>query len=224
MDGSIFSTAFFAIDTVAAITFAITGALVASRKELDLLGFMWFAIITGVGGGTIRDLILGLPVFWIQDQTPIYACLLTAVAVYFIAPRLESRYKYILWADALGMAFVTIAGAAKSLELGTGSVVAIIMGVTTASVGGIIRDTLGQEPSVILRREIYVAASAAGAIAMTSLVAGGVPTVRAAVVGFGIAFLMRILSVIFNWTIPVYGSRPGTKIEKKPSRKSDPKK
>ncbi|MBL1404634.1 MAG: hypothetical protein COC17_00225 [Hyphomicrobiales bacterium] len=206
-----FSTAFFAIDTIAAITFAITGALVASRKELDILGFMWFAIITGVGGGTVRDLILDQPVFWIVDQTPIYACLVTAILVYFIAPRIESRYKYILWADALGMAFVTIAGTAKSLEFGTGSVVAIIMGVTTASVGGIIRDTLGQEPSVILRREIYVAASAAGAITMTSLVAGGVPAIRAAAIGFCVAFLLRILAVIFNWTIPVYRSRPGSK-------------
>ena len=143
-----------ALDLISAVSFAATGALVASRKELDILGFVWFAVITGVGGGTTRDLILGQPVFWVEDPTPVIACILTAIVTHFAAHMMEYRYRYILWLDAFGMALVSVVGTLKALDAGAGVTVAIAMGVITANVGGIIRDTLGQEPSVILRREI----------------------------------------------------------------------
>src|SRR3954454_920503 len=97
-------------DILAAVVFAVSGSLVASRKGMDVMGFMWLAAITGVGGGTVRDLILGEPVFWVQ--TPIYvsAFLVTAVAMHFVAPLVESRYRTLLWFDAFGLALVTVAG------------------------------------------------------------------------------------------------------------------
>ncbi|MFK7902250.1 MAG: trimeric intracellular cation channel family protein [Nitratireductor sp.] len=205
-----FSTAFFALDTFAAIAFATTGALVASRKQLDLLGFIWFAFITGVGGGTVRDVILDQPVFWLQNHIPVYACIIMALLAFVFASRLESRFKWLLWADALGMAIVTVAGVSKSLELGTGSLIAIIMGVTTASVGGIIRDTIGQEKSVILRREIYVAASALGAIIMVALISLQVDHLLAAIAGLLSALILRLVSVRYNWAIPRYKPRAET--------------
>ncbi|MGR3497280.1 MAG: trimeric intracellular cation channel family protein [Limimaricola soesokkakensis] len=200
-----------ALDLISAVSFAATGALVASRKELDILGFVWFAVITGVGGGTTRDLILGEPVFWVEDPTPVIACILTAIVTHFAAHMMEYRYRYILWLDAFGMALVSVVGTLKALDAGAGVTVAIAMGVITANVGGIIRDTLGHEPSVILRREIYVAASMLGAAACAALVLSGAGREAAALAGFGLAFTLRIVALWRSWSLPAYRSRPGRK-------------
>ena len=146
-------------DVLAAIVFAVSGSLVASRKGLDVMGFMWFAVITGVGGGTVLDLILNVPVFWVQDPAHVSACLVTAVVMHFVAPLVESRYKTLLWFDAFGLALVTVAGTAKASDAGAPALVAVAMGAVTGVVGGIIRDTLGHVPSVLLGHEIYVTAS-----------------------------------------------------------------
>ena len=103
-------------DVLGAIVFAVSGALVASRKGMDVMGFMWLAVITGVGGGTMRDLILGVPVFWVQHPAQVAACLVTAVVMHFIAPLVESRYTMLLWFDAFGLALVTVAGTVKAVK------------------------------------------------------------------------------------------------------------
>jgi uncharacterized membrane protein YeiH len=198
-----------ALDLSAAAVFALTGALVASRKQLDIVGFLWLAVVTGVGGGTVRDLLLGVPVFWVRDVSPVVACLAAAVLAYFTAHHVHSRYRLILWLDALGLALVTIAGTAKGLDAGTGPVVAVVMGVVTASVGGIIRDILGNEPSIILRREIYVTASLAGAALYVGLAGAGVDRVAAALAGGTTVFVVRGLAMAFGWTLPTYRARPG---------------
>ena len=149
-------------DVLAAVVFAVSGALVASRRGMDVMGFIWLAVITGVGGGTVRDLILDVPVFWVQSPVYVSACLVTAVVMHFVAPLVESRYKTLRWFDAFGLALVTVAGTVKSLDVGAPALVAIAMGVVTGSLGGIIRDTLGHVPSVILSHEIYVTASILG--------------------------------------------------------------
>ncbi len=120
-------------------------------------------LINEVAGGTVRDLLLGLPVFWAIDPTPIALRLFAVGAVHFTAHLVASRYRLLLWLDALGMALVTVAGAAKAADVGAGTLIAIVMGVITASDGGIIRDILGQEAALVMRREIYVTASALGA-------------------------------------------------------------
>ena len=119
-------------DILAAVVFAVSGALVASRKSMDAMGFMWLAVITGVGGGTVRDLILNVPVFWVQNPAHVSACLVTAVVMHFIAPLVESRYRTLLWFDAFGLALVTVAGTVKALDVGAPSLVAIAMGAVTA--------------------------------------------------------------------------------------------
>ena len=156
-------------DILAAVVFAVSGALVASRKGMDVMGFMWFAVITGVGGGTVRDLILNVPVFWVQNPVHVSACLVTAVVMHFVAPLVESRYRTLLWFDAFGLALVTVAGTVKASDVGAPALVAIAMGAVTGSVGGIIRDTLGHVPSVLLGHEIYVTASVLGACTYVGL-------------------------------------------------------
>ena len=203
------------LDLAAAIAFAVTGALAASRKQLDIVGFAWLALATGVGGGTMRDLLLGLPVFWVVAPAPLVACLLAAAAVHFLAHLMESRYRYILVFDALGMALVSIAGAARAVDAGAGPLVAVVMGVFTASVGGIIRDTLANEPSIILRREIYVAAAALGAAVFVILDATVAGRGWAAVIAFAAAFGLRAAALAFGWTLPAYRARPGRDVEER---------
>jgi len=202
-----------ALDLAAAAVFALTGAFVASRKQMDIVGFMWLGVVTGVGGGTVRDLLLGAPVFWVRDVSPVVACILAAVLAFFTAHYVQSRYRWILWLDALGLALVTIAGAAKGLDTGTGPIVAVVMGVITAAVGGIIRDILGHEPSIILRREIYVTASLAGAVLFVALSGTGSDRIAAALGGGTTAFVVRCLALVYGWTLPTYRTRPGRRVE-----------
>lgn len=202
-----------ALDLVAAAVFALTGALVASRKQLDIVGFMWLGVVTGVGGGTVRDLLLGVPVFWVRNPTPIVGCLVASIIAFFTAHLVQSRYRLLLWLDALGMALVTVAGTAKGLDSGAGPVVSVVMGVITAAVGGIIRDILGHEPSIILHREIYVTASLAGAVTYVVLAGLQAGSLWAALTGGAIAFLFRGLAIARGWSLPVYKPRAGRPVD-----------
>lgn len=207
------ATLLSAVDLAAAAVFATTGALVASRRQMDIIGFMWLGVITGVGGGTVRDLLLGVPVFWVHDPVPIVACLVASVASYFTAHLVQSRYVLMLWLDAMGLALVTIAGTVKGLDSGAGPVIAVVMGVITASLGGIIRDTLGHEPSILLRQEIYVTASVIGAGIYVGLTGLGVDRIPAALTGGIATFAIRGLAMSFGWSLPAYRSRAGRRVE-----------
>jgi uncharacterized membrane protein YeiH len=199
-------------DILAAIVFAVSGSLVASRQRLDLMAFMWFAVITGVGGGTVRDLILGVPVFWVGNPAYVAACLVTAAAMHFLAPLVESRYRTLLWFDAFGLALVTVAGTVKASDVGAPALVAIAMGAVTGIVGGIIRDTLGHVPSVLLAQEIYVTASVLGACSYVGLNSAGVGRPTAMVAAFLVTFTVRGLAIRFGWSLPVF--RVSTRLER----------
>jgi uncharacterized membrane protein YeiH len=207
-------------DILAAIVFAVSGSLVASRKSMDVMGFMWFAVITGVGGGTVRDLILNVPVFWVQNPAHVSACLVTAVVMHFVAPRVESRYRVHLWFDAFGLALVTIAGTVKAMDVGAPALVAIAMGAVTGTVGGIIRDTLGHVPSVLLGHEIYITASVLGACTYVGLSGAGLDRMAAMIAGFVVTFTTRGMAIRFGWTLPVF--RESTKRERWKSEPKDP--
>jgi uncharacterized membrane protein YeiH len=191
-------------DVLAAIVFAVSGALVASRKGMDARGFIWLAVVTGVGGGTLRDLILDVPVFWVQNPSYVTACIVTALVMHFVAPLVESRYTMLMWFDAFGLALVTIAGTVKALDVGAPALVAIAMGTVTGVVGGIVRDTLGHVPSILLKHEIYVTASVLGACAYVVLNDFDVPRLPAMVAGFVVSFGVRGLAMAYGWSLPVF--------------------
>ena len=202
-----------AFDYAGVAVFAATGALAASRKELDIIGFVFFAAITGTGGGTLRDLILGVPVFWTVNQDYILVCAGVAVIVYFTAHLLESRYRLLLWLDAIGLAAYCVFGAYKGLIVTGSATIAIVMGVMTATFGGIVRDIAAQEPSVLLRPEIYVTAALAGAATFTLLAILGLTMPLAAILGALAAFTVRGGALWFGWTFPPYRGRPGRRPE-----------
>ena len=209
----------YLFDILAAVVFAVSGALVASRKNLDVMGFMWFSVITGVGGGTVRDLILEVPVFWVQNPAYVSACLVTAVVMHFVAPRVESRFRTLLWFDAFGLALVTVAGTVKASDVGAPALVAIAMGAVTGCVGGIIRDTLGHVPSVLLGHEIYVTASVLGACTYVGLNGLGIGRLAAVLAAFLVTFGVRSLAIRYGWSLPVF--RESTKRERWKSAPKD---
>lgn len=203
--------------------FAATGALSASRKQMDIIGFLFLAIVTAVGGGTFRDIVLGrAPVFWVQNPVYIMVCAGVAVLLFFTAHLLESRYRWLLWLDAVGLAAYCVIGAQKGLEATGSPVVAIVTGVLTAAFGGILRDMLTGEPSVLLRPEIYVTAALAGASLFTILEAASVGHTASTAAGAVAAFCVRGGALRFGWIIPGYKQRPGRHPDEIPGmRKSD---
>ncbi|KQZ80784.1 hypothetical protein ASD64_10735 [Mesorhizobium sp. Root157] len=193
--------------------FAATGALAASRKQLDIIGFLFLASVTGIGGGTFRDLILNVPVFWVGNGDYVLICAAVAVLVFFTAHRVESRYKLLLWLDAIGLAAFAVMGAAKGLAITGSPLVALITGILTATFGGILRDLLAGEPSVLLRPEVYVTAALVGAGVYTAGDLAGLSTLAAELSGFVAAFIVRGGALKFGWSFPAYKSRPGRKPE-----------
>ena len=201
-----FETVTATLDWLGIIVFTVAGALVASRKEMDVVGFAVLGTVTGIGG---RDLLLGLPVFWTQSPAYLLTCLLVSCAVFFVAHIPQSRYRYLVRLDALGLALFTVAGAEKALQAGASATVAIVMGVITATFGGLLRDLLGGDSPGILSREVYASAAAAGAATFVALTLLGAPRELAIVTGFLVALLVRAASLRFGWTLPRYRPRTG---------------
>ncbi len=198
------------LDYAGVSLFAATGALAASRKQLDLIGFLFFAAVTGLGGGTVRDIVLGrVPVFWVIDPTYILICVATGVVVYLTADRIEWRYQLLIWLDAVGLSAYSVLGAAKGLAATGSPTIAIVTGALTAAFGGILRDLLANEPSVLLRPEIYITAALSGAAGFTAAHALGMPLYASSVLGAGIAFALRGGALHYGWILPRYRPRPG---------------
>ena len=201
------------LDYAGVAVFAATGALAASRKQVDIIGFLFLAGVTGIGGGTLRDLILDVPVFWTVNHDYLLVCATMAISVYFTAHLMESRWKLLLWLDAVGLAAYSVFGAWKGLVVTGSAVVAVIMGILTATFGGILRDQLAGEPSVLMRPEVYVTAALVGALVFIAGDIAGLPLLAAAAPAFLIAFAIRGGALWFGWAFPRYRSRPGRRPE-----------
>ncbi len=192
------------LDLAGVAVFGISGALLAAARRQTLLTFIFFAIITGVGGGTARDLLIGAPVFWIGENLTLLICVGAALLVWAIPARLL-RGKALLWFDAAGIAAYATYGAAKGLAYGVAPVPAIGMGVLTACLGGIIRDVLAGEPSVLLRSELYVTAAALSSALMVGLLLVGLDDGLAALIAAAAGFALRGGAILKGWALPAYG-------------------
>ncbi|MDB5467264.1 MAG: conserved predicted rane protein [Phenylobacterium sp.] len=194
------------LDYAAVAVFGASGALAAARRKHDIVTFGFFAAVTGVGGGTLRDLLIGAPVFWVGRPAYVLVCLAAAVAVWVFGWG-RGRERFLIWSDAVGMAAYAVVGALKAVSLGVPAPSAIVMGVLTACFGGIIRDVLADEPSVLLRRELYVTAALVGASVFVLLGLLGVGILPAGLAGFALAFATRAGAILFNWTLPSFPGR-----------------
>ncbi|WP_126978454.1 trimeric intracellular cation channel family protein [Frigidibacter oleivorans] len=198
------------LDHAAVLVFALTGALVASRSQLDLVGFVFMAALTAVGGGTLRDLILGRdPVFWVAAPQFVLIAAAAAVLVFFTAHLLESRYRVLLWLDACALAVAVPAGVAVAADLGHGPVIVALCGVVTGSFGGLMRDVVANEVPLVLKQgELYLSAALGGALAALALAALGLPQIAALSACGIVTFGLRAGSLRFGWRLPVYRPRP----------------
>ena len=191
------------LDYFGIAVFAISGALVAAERRLDFVTFIFFAVITGVGGGTLRDLLIGAPVFWVRTNATLLICSLAAILVW-IGRRQRFAGGALLWFDAAGMAAYSAYGAAKALGFGVSPVPAFVMGVLTACAGGIIRDTLAGVPSVLMRRELYVTSSALSAALFVALKLAGLAIWPAAGIAIAAGFALRGGAIVRGWSLPGY--------------------
>ncbi len=191
------------LDYAGVAVFALSGALAAAKIKQTIVTFAFFAAVTGIGGGTLRDLLIGAPVFWVQRSDYLGICLIAAALVWLVrADRWQLRA--LLWLDAIGMAAYAVVGAAKAASYGVPPVAQIAMGVLTASFGGVIRDLLAGEPSVLLRREIYVSAAALGAGIYVAARLAGVAEIAAEAAGIAAGFALRAAALRFDLALPGY--------------------
>ena len=201
-------------EAIGVAVFALTGALMAARKGMDPFGFALLATLTGVGGGTVRDLLIGTkPVFWVGDPTDVLVCLIVAGIVFVLGPKrvvaLEGgrRGRLLLWADALGLALFAMTGTAKALAAGVPALSAIALGTITATFGGMIRDIFAGSTPLVLRQEIYVTAAALGSAVTVTLHVIGSPPLWGALAGFVAAFGLRAFALLRGWSLPAFPAR-----------------
>lgn len=193
-------------DLAGLAVFAATGALAAARRAQTMVTLIFFALVTGVGGGTTRDLLIGAPVFWIVDSRAVGVCFTVAVVIW-VTPERWWTGKALDWFDAVGLAAYSVYGAAKALSYGVPPVPAFVMGVVTACVGGIIRDVLAGEPSILMRPELYVTAAALASALFVCLSLLGLPGSLGAGIAAAAGFVLRGAAIHWKLHLPAYRGR-----------------
>lgn len=183
--------------------FAVSGALAAARKNMDLFGIIVIAAVTAIGGGTLRDVLLDRhPIFWFQNTA--YLLVIIAAAVFTV---IYTRYrdvplKALLVADAFGLALFTVSGAKIAEQLGMPGIIVVFMAALTGTAGGMLRDVLCAEVPLILRREIYATASIAGAIVYVAGQAAGLDSAVVALAAMALVFALRMAAIFLGWHMP----------------------
>lgn len=194
------------LDLLGVAVFAVSGALAAVRKRLDLLGLVVIAMVTAIGGGTTRDLLLNRAVFWTSQPRYLYVIVVAALLTVLWTRRFRPPDRALAVADALGLALFAISGAQIAERLELPGIVCVIMGTLTGVAGGMIRDVLtGEIPMVIRRGQIYATAAIVGIVAYLVLRrSGGLDEPMAAVAGMAVIATIRLSSIALNWTLPVF--------------------
>ena len=188
-------------DWAGVFVFALSGGLMAVRQKFDILGCIIIAWLPAIGGGTLRDLLLDQPVFWLDDPFSLGLATLAGIAAFF-GPHFWARIRALVWIDAMGLALFAVVGAAKAAELGYGLLICILMGTITATAGGLIRDVVCNELPLLLRKEIYATAAIFGAGSFYLALKYGLTEGIALAIGAAIAFTIRGLSLKFDLNLP----------------------
>lgn len=196
----------FIIEVLGTAAFALSGALAASRKNMDIFGFCVMALMPAVGGGTLRDLILDRPVFWVANTWYVGVAIAAALVVYFRHFKPGGRARLLAWADALGLALFAALGTEISLDSGAGPLVSVMLGVATGVAGGMIRDVICNEIPLVLAGEIYATAAFAASIAFVLGTNVGIPRDIALTAAVVVGFAVRGAAIIWNLSLPAFRS------------------
>lgn len=194
-------------DLFGTVVFAISGGLAAARQRMDLFGFIVVAMMPAIGGGSIRDVLLNAPAFWISRPDYILLCIVTAIITFIAAHRIASRFRALLLVDAIGLAAFTIIGTQKALNLGASPLIAIMMGIVTSVAGGILRDLLCGEVPLVLRKEIYAVAALVGSCVYWGIIRLGAMDL-AVYVSFFVTLAIRLLAIRFRLALPSFTGPP----------------
>jgi uncharacterized membrane protein YeiH len=195
----------YLMDLVGVFAFAVSGALTAARKGMDLFGVPVVAAVTAIGGGTVRDVLLDRPVYWLSDVTYLYVIAAAAVCTLVYVRFRRPPRGALLVADAFGLAVFAVLGVRAGLGAGVSPLIAVIMGAITGVVGGAVRDVLCRETPLILRREIYATAAVAGAttyVVLNAWVGQGAITATASI---AVTLLLRLAAVRLDLNLPTEG-------------------
>ena len=196
----------YSLEMLGTAAFAVSGALAASRKNMDIFGFCVLALMPAVGGGTVRDIIIDRsPVFWISDNRYIAVAIIAALVVYFTSYRPGSRRRILVWMDAIGLALFAALGTEICLHHDTGPLVAVMLGVTTAVTGGMIRDVICNEIPLILSREIYATAAFVTAVCYVLADQAGLGQQLSLLTAVVVGFTVRALAIVYDWSLPSFG-------------------
>ncbi|MDZ7851319.1 MAG: trimeric intracellular cation channel family protein [Halomonas sp.] len=194
------------LDMAGVIVFALSGVILACRSRMDPFGMLVLAAVTGIGGGTLRDLVLGVrPVFWVTDPTYLWVILATvglSVLGFHYIHRLSRGFLPV--ADAFGLALFTVIGAHKALMLEAPGVVAVLMGLLTGVAGGMIRDVLARRVPMVLRQEIYAIASIAGGVVFVVLEGLAVPLAISIATALVVTLGLRLSAIHWHLSLPVF--------------------
>jgi uncharacterized membrane protein YeiH len=180
------------------VVFAVSGALTAARYKMDVLGFVLIGTITGIGGGTTRDLLLGRTVWWTQDPLELGLCVAAALITFIFIKNDITRRQWMIWSDALGLAVFGVVGCHVALAFGSPFVIAVFMGMVTATGGGLVRDVLTNTQPMILCGELYATAALLGSLSYASMHYLGVPEIASELVASVAAFALRASAIIFK--------------------------
>jgi uncharacterized membrane protein YeiH len=200
----------YVLDLVGVAVFAVSGALAAGRKRLDILGVVVLALVTAVGGGTVRDVLLDRhPIFWLADPT--YLTVITGSALLTVAvsrvrpPGRRTRGTLLLVADALGLALFSIAGAQVAAAAGLPTPSVVLLGTVTGTAGGVVRDVLSAEIPLVLRRgNLYASAAIVGVATYRGLEAAGAPPADAGLAGMAVIAALRLAAISWRWQLPEF--------------------
>ncbi|XUU59890.1 trimeric intracellular cation channel family protein [Erythrobacter sp. HA6-11] len=219
MNAEVLTPLLDALDILGVAVFALSGALLAAKERQTFVTMAFFALVTGVGGGTVRDLLIGAPVFWISDPWISLACMVVALLVWFTPTRWWDG-KLLDYADGIGLTAYAVLGSAKALSYGLPPVPAMMMGVVTGTVGGVIRDVIAGKPSIVMRPELYVTAAALSASLCVAGAWLALPREPVWIVATLAGLILRSAAIKWSLALPHYKERERAEIQSEDTKVS----
>lgn len=193
----------YVLEMAGTAVFAVSGVLAVTRRGLDVIGALALGMVTALGGGTIRDLVIDAPPFWISDVNYIFAAAVGALAAFLLGGALRPAHPAVLYADGLGAALFAVIAVDKTLLMQLPAAVAVLMGVLTGIGGGLIRDVLAGRPTLLMSRDIYATPILLGCILLVALRLGPIQLPYSAVIAAAVIFLIRALAIHRHLQMPL---------------------
>ncbi len=192
----------YEIGKLATAVFSITGVLAAGRHNMDIFGIVVIGLVTAIGGGTVRDLILNTEVFWVRDFSYVWIAILAAIIAFFLEGFFRNTYSMLLYLDAFGVAMFAIQAINKTIDLGLSFPVAVVMGLITGIIGGVLRDMLTNQPNLLMKKELYATPILFGGILYVILIQSFPAFPLNGFIGITLIFGLRVAAIFWGLTVP----------------------